>query len=57
MEKQVLVDKFFQTFLLQGLLMWMISAPLLGAQYSGSDKPLGILDYLGCNILAHRSLI
>jgi steroid 5-alpha reductase family enzyme len=38
---------FFQTFLLQGLLMWMISAPLLGAQYSGSDKPLGILDYLG----------
>jgi steroid 5-alpha reductase family enzyme len=38
---------FFQTFLLQGLLMWMISAPLLGAQYYGHDKPVGIIDYLG----------
>ena len=27
--------------------MWMICAPLLGAQYSGADKPIGILDYLG----------
>ena len=26
---------FFQTFLLQGVLMWLISAPLLGAQYYG----------------------
>ena len=38
---------FFQTFLLQGLLMWMISAPLLGAQYFGAGKPLGILDCIG----------
>ena len=38
---------FFQTFLLQGLLMWLISAPLLGSQYWGHDKPLGVLDYFG----------
>jgi steroid 5-alpha reductase family enzyme len=38
---------FFQTFLLQGVLMWLISAPLLGAQYFGKDTPPGILDYTG----------
>jgi steroid 5-alpha reductase family enzyme len=38
---------FFQTFLLQGLLIWLISAPLLGTQYYGHDKMLGALDYLG----------
>jgi steroid 5-alpha reductase family enzyme len=38
---------FFQTFLLQGILLWLISAPLLGAQYSGQNHPLGFLDYLG----------
>jgi steroid 5-alpha reductase family enzyme len=38
---------FFQTFLLQGILMWLISAPLLGAQYSGTEKPLGLLDFAG----------
>jgi steroid 5-alpha reductase family enzyme len=38
---------FFQTFLLQGLLMWMISAPVLGAQYYGDNKSIGALDYLG----------
>ena len=38
---------FFQTFLLQGVLMWLISAPLLGAQYYGKDSPLGILDFTG----------
>jgi len=38
---------FFQTFLLQGVLMWLISAPLLGAQITGHDKPLGILDFSG----------
>ncbi len=32
---------FFQTFLLQGILMWLISAPLLGAQYYGADRNLG----------------
>jgi len=38
---------FFQTFLLQGLLMWLISAPLLGANFSGTEKSLGILDFAG----------
>ena len=38
---------FFQTFLLQGILMWLISAPLLGAQYYGNDKNIGILDIIG----------
>jgi len=38
---------FFQTFLLQGILMWLISAPLLGAQYYGQEKNLGFLDYIG----------
>ncbi len=46
-EKRYWWISFFQTFLLQGLLMWMIGAPLLGAQYSGTDQPLGLLDYLG----------
>jgi steroid 5-alpha reductase family enzyme len=38
---------FFQTFLLQGILMWLISAPLLGAQYYGQEKALNIIDYMG----------
>jgi len=27
--------------------MWLISAPLLGAQYYGQNKPLGIFDIIG----------
>ncbi len=38
---------YFQTFLLQGVLMWLISAPLLGAQYYGREISLGLPDYLG----------
>ncbi len=38
---------FFQTFLLQGVLMWLISAPLLGAQFFGNNKSLGVLDCIG----------
>ena len=40
---------FFQTFLLQGVLMWLISAPLLGAQFYADDK-LGVLDFIGISI-------
>jgi len=40
---------FFQVFLLQGLLMWLISAPLLGAQFYPDDS-LGILDYIGMTL-------
>jgi steroid 5-alpha reductase family enzyme len=46
-EKRYWWISFFQTFFLQGLLMWIISAPLLGAQYLGGDKPIGIIDFLG----------
>jgi steroid 5-alpha reductase family enzyme len=38
---------FFQVFLLQGVLMWLISAPLLGAQYYKSHAALNILDIFG----------
>jgi steroid 5-alpha reductase family enzyme len=38
---------FFQVFLLQGFLLWLVSAPLLAAMYFGGDTPLGIFDYLG----------
>jgi steroid 5-alpha reductase family enzyme len=37
---------FFQTFLLQGILMWLISAPLLGAQYYFRNT-FGIFDFIG----------
>jgi len=37
---------FFQTFLLQGILMWLISVPLLGAQYYFRNT-FGILDFIG----------
>lgn len=36
---------FFQTFLLQGVLLWLISAPLLGAQ-NGVNQALGWIDYI-----------
>lgn len=38
---------FFQTFLLQGVLMWLISAPLLSAQFYGQNNHLNFLDYTG----------
>ena len=41
---------FFQTFLLQGVLMWLISAPLLGAQFSNSDNVFSFFDLAGISI-------
>lgn len=38
---------FFQTFLLQGALMWAISAPLLAAQLTPTPARLTIVDFLG----------
>jgi len=46
-EKRYWWISFFQTFLLQGILMWLISAPLLGAQFYDHNKALNILDYIG----------
>jgi steroid 5-alpha reductase family enzyme len=40
---------FFSVFLLQGVLMWLISAPLLGAQFYPGNS-LGILDFIGIAI-------
>ncbi len=37
---------FFQVFLLQGILMWLVSAPLLGAQLAGPGSDLNVLDAL-----------
>jgi steroid 5-alpha reductase family enzyme len=49
-EKRYWWVSFFQTFLLQGVLMWLISAPLLGAQFYGASNTLGWLDYIGLAI-------
>jgi steroid 5-alpha reductase family enzyme len=37
----------FQVFLLQGLLLWLISAPILGAQFYKSPDELTVVDLLG----------
>jgi steroid 5-alpha reductase family enzyme len=46
-EKRYWWISFFQTFLLQGVLMWLISAPLLGAQYYGQEKNINVFDFTG----------
>jgi steroid 5-alpha reductase family enzyme len=46
-EKRYWWISFFQTFLLQGVLMWLISVPLLGAQYLSVNRHLGVLDFAG----------
>jgi len=38
---------FFQVFLLQGILMWLISAPILGAQYYNTHESIGFMDIMG----------
>ena len=41
-EKRYWWISFFQTFLLQGILMWLISTPLLGAQFYVNGAALTI---------------
>jgi steroid 5-alpha reductase family enzyme len=41
---------FFQIFLLQGFLMWIISAPLVAAQTSGFPAILTPLDFIGASL-------
>lgn len=41
---------FFQVFLLQGVLLWIISAPLLAAQFSALSDHLTLLDFLGAAV-------
>lgn len=38
---------FFQVFMLQGIIMWIVSTPLLAAQISPTPTRLGVLDILG----------
>ena len=38
---------YFQVFLLQGSLLWLISAPILAAQYFTKTNALNYLDYVG----------
>lgn len=38
---------FFQTFLLQGVLIMIVSLPLLGISHSKSSGDLNVLDYIG----------
>jgi len=44
---------FFKVFLLQGFFMWVISIPLLAAQYPSFPAALGFLDYSGAAVWAY----
>ena len=41
---------FFQVFLLQGILVWLISAPLLAVHYFSTGTALGILDFVAITV-------
>jgi steroid 5-alpha reductase family enzyme len=43
---------FFQVFLLQGVLLWLISAPILGAEFYDSPDELTAVDVLGALVWA-----
>jgi steroid 5-alpha reductase family enzyme len=43
---------FFQVFLLQGVLMWIVSAPVVAAQAIPGGPPLGVLGVLGILVWA-----
>ena len=45
-------QSFFQVFLLQGLLMWIISTPLLAAQISDTPARLTVVDFIAAGIWA-----
>lgn len=46
-EKRYWWISFFQVYLLQGILMWLVSAPLLGAQFYSQDKSIDVFDIIG----------
>jgi steroid 5-alpha reductase family enzyme len=45
-EKNYWWISFFQTFLLQGVLMWLISSTLWGVNQNLKENDLNIIDYL-----------
>lgn len=45
-EKRYWWFSFFQTFLLQGVLLWLISAAILAAMYYNPGRNLNIIDYV-----------
>lgn len=45
-------QSYFQVFVLQGLLMWLISAPLLAAQHSSAPTNLTMFDFIGLALWA-----
>jgi steroid 5-alpha reductase family enzyme len=45
-------QSYFQVFLLQGILMWIISAPLMAVQYGASPNRLTLLDAAGMLVWA-----
>lgn len=45
-------QSFFQVFLLQGFLMWIISAPLLAAQLGSTPDELNLLDFAAIPVWA-----
>lgn len=49
-EKHYWWVSFFQVFLLQGVLAWLISSPLLAAMYYSNSEPLGIIDFIALAI-------
>jgi len=46
-EKRYWWFSYFQVFLLQGFLVWLISAPLLAINYFAEENPFGVFDVLG----------
>jgi steroid 5-alpha reductase family enzyme len=46
-EKRYWWISYFQTFLLQGVLMWLISAPLLGAIKGHGGDEISMIDFIG----------
>jgi steroid 5-alpha reductase family enzyme len=46
-EKRYWWFSYFQVFLLQGFLVWLISAPLLAINYYATENPFGAIDVLG----------
>ncbi len=45
-------QSYFQVFVLQGILLWIISAPLLAANYAATPARLTLLDYLAVVVWA-----